>query len=655
MTATTLPLADGFAAATDADWERMALAALKGASIEKLTTQTYDRVDVRPLYTRADLPGDTGLPGVAPFVAGGAPVSDAFLPWDIRQTVLHPDPVAAGREALVDLEHGVSSIELVLDPTGACGIAVRDSADFRAATKGLMLDLATVALNASAAGLEAAAALAGAVDASARASAKLAFNIDPLGAVMASGSASASLSEVIRFASWAGDVFPAASALRADARPVHEAGGSEAQELAALIASGVAWLRAGDAAGMSVGTVNATLLFTLSVGPDVVVEIAKLRAARRLWARVLAACGASGPMRLQAVSSARMMTRRDPWTNMLRTTSACFAAGVGGADVVTILPFTAALGLPTGFARRIARNTQIILQEESHLGRVADPAGGSFAIEKLAHDLDEAAWGLFQQIEAEGGLAESLAAGALQARVASVKNERLKNISRRKDAIVGVGEFANLGEAPVEVLVADVAAVLARPARPSVRPASRGIGDLVAAAEAGASLTDLADGTGPNADALPPMRLAAGFEVLRDRADALGDRAVIFLATLGSLAEFNARSTFTKNAFEAGGLAALAAETVHSDDAALAAAFKASGSSLACVCGTDAAYAERGASAAAALKAAGATGVWLAGRPGDLEPALRAGGVDRFVFAGADILSELNHAHGLLAAQGDAA
>jgi methylmalonyl-CoA mutase len=313
------------------------------------------------------------------------------------------------------------------------------------------------------------------------------------------------------------------------------------------------------------------------------------------------------------------------------------------------------LGLPTGFARRIARNTQIILQEESHLGRVADQAGGSFAIEKLAHDLDETAWGLFQQIEGEGGLEASLASGALQARVATVRAERMKNIARRKDAIVGVGEFANLGEAPVEVLKADPAPVLARARGAAVVPVSRGVGDLVRAAEAGASLVDLA-GTGvPMVAALPPMRLAAGFEALRDKADVLGDRAVVFLATLGSLAEFNARSTFAKNAFEAGGLAALAGETEHGDDGALAASFKASGASLACLCGADAAYAERGASAAAALKAAGASGVWLAGRPGDLEASLRASGVDRFVFAGADVLAELTHAHGLLAAQGDAA
>ncbi len=304
-----------------------------------------------------------------------------------------------------------------------------------------------------------------------------------------------------------------------------------------------------------------------------------------------------------------MMTKRDPYTNMLRATIAVAAAGYGGADAVTVLPYTAPLGLPDAFARRAARNTQLLLLEESNLARVADPAAGSGALEALTHELCAAAWSLFQDIERAGGVWPALQAGMIQQKVAAVRAERQKAIARRRDILTGTNEFPNIFETTPAVL--DVAP---------------------AAAEAAA------------ASALPRIRLAEPFEALRDISDRIlaktGARPRIFLATLGTPAEFTPRATFAKNFFEAGGIEAVSPD----DDApSLAEAFAASGAALACLCGADNTYEREAVPAAQAFKAAGARHIYLAGRPGEQEAAFRAAGIETFIYAGCD-------AHAVLAA-----
>ena len=600
-------LASGFIDPEIARWQELAKKALKGAPFERLIGQTQDGVPIRPLYTSTDAPNPsdrTGDAGRAPFIRGAEAVRNAFMPWDIRQTILTPDPQAANQTALYDLERGVASLEFVIDPSGNCGVAASRVADFQALIKGILLPLATVALDAPGDPLGAARALADAVVPGDRATAKLAFNLDPMAARM-NGQTGCSLEAAAGFAAQAVSLFPKATCLRADARPVHEGGGSEAQELAVLIASGIAHVRAGEAVALSPAAVNSTLLFALSAGPDVVLEIAKQRAARRLWARVLDACGVAAPMCLQAVTSARMQTKRDPWTNILRTTCACFGAAAGGADVITVLPFTSALGLADENARRIARNTQLILQEESHLGRVTDPAGGAWAMEALAEDLAQAAWPLVQEIERAGGLSAALAQGLVQGWVAQTRTARTHDIAKRKTQLIGITIYAN----PDEVLPATPIAT----ATTAPTPALEG--------------------------AIPPMRLAQDFEALRDFADSQSPK--IFLATLGSLAKFSARAGFARNAFEAGGIKAVGADTAYRDHTALIANFRASGTHLVCLCGDDATYEAEATEAAAALKAAGAKQIWLAGK-------FQAPAIDRNIFAGADILAELTHAMTIL-------
>jgi methylmalonyl-CoA mutase len=656
-----LPLSADFPPADEAQWRALAEKALDGAALATLTTKTEHGVPVKPLYRAPDwAPDASGLPGVAPFIRGARAVNDPYLPWDIRQVVSHPDPAIAADQVMEALEGGVSSIELRVDAAGEHGAVARSAVDIARVLNGIKLDLAPIALEATGAsttqGVELAALLASAIGARSAAGALLAFNVDPIGALARTGALPGSSEEEIAqaaaFARDVADEFPKAKALRADSRPVHEAGGTEVQELAYLIASGAEYLRALITAGLSADAACKSVLFTLSVGADYQVEMSKLRAARRLWARVASALGASsqtGGMSLQAVTSRRMLTRRDPWVNILRNTAACFAGGVGGADIVTVRTFTDAIGLPGKLARRLARNTQVIAQEESSLGRVVDAPGGSWAIEKLADDLAQAAWALFQQVEREGGLMKALEGGGFQNGVAQARATRLKAAAKRKELLTGVTDFPLLEEEVPSVEVVNLPAIVRRAAEASGRaPTARSWLSLKTAATDRATLADLSrttDDGGAEAEPFWPIRLAEPFERLRDLADqrtAAGRAPRIFLAALGPLAEHSARVQYASNFFAAGGIGA--APSV-GDVIWLAQAAKQSGCSLACLCGSDKRYAEEAIAAAKGLKLAGVARLYLAGKPGEHEAELRAAGVDEFIHIGVDVLASLELAH----------
>jgi methylmalonyl-CoA mutase len=353
----------------------------------------------------------------------------------------------------------------------------------------------------------------------------------------------------------------------------------------------------------------------LSADADQFLTIAKLRALRKLWARVEQACGLEPAQLFIAADTAwRTLGRRDTDVNMLRATMATFAAGLGGANSITVLPHTLALGLPDEFARRVARNTQLILLEESNLDKVSDPAAGAGGIEMLTNQLCTSAWELFQGIEKAGGIWAALESNWLQPQIVAVRTARAKNVARRKDVIVGTSEFANLSEKTPSVL----------DARPLVLPTY---------GEAKFSF-----------DPLTPHRLGEAFEALRDSSDAIlkkaGSRPKVFLANLGTPASFTARATFTKNFFEAGGIEAEDNEG-YWEIPTLVHYFKKAGTPLVCLCSSDAVYATNAADAAKALKEAGATLVYLAGRAGDKEAEYRAAGVDDFIFAGGDALATL--------------
>jgi methylmalonyl-CoA mutase len=641
-----LTLAAEFPAADRAQWLKRVEGVLKGVEFEKkLVSRTYDGLRIEPLYGKAP---PAPQPGRG--TAG---------PWRIAQRMDHPDPEAANALALADLDGGADC--LAFSYAGApsargFGVNAGTVEDLDRALQGVMLDLVSVRIEtAPFAGRAAAEQWTALAKRRGLDPQKLAvdFGLDPVGdmartgpPLLPFGALSARMAETARALVDTGFRSPA---VRIDTRPYHEAGAGEAQELAAALATAVAYLRALEAAGFSLQEARGALTFLLVADADEFLTVAKFRALRRLWARVEQACGLSSePIFLQAETAWRMTTRRDPWVNLLRGTIAAFSAGVGGADSVTVLPFTAALGLPDAFARRLARNTQAILLEESNLWRVADPTAGSGGFEALTDALCEKAWALFQEIEREGGIAANLAAGALQARIAAVRAAREAAVAARRDPITGTSEFPDLREAEVAVLMPSLSQWdnLSHGERSSRAQARPGEGSALSAETVTPHPLAFGESTSPfeRGVPLPSLRDAEPYERLRDASDAVlaktGARPRVFLANLGPISAFTARAAFAKNFFEAGGVEAVTNEGF-ADPAEAAAAWRASGAGAACLCSSDEIYALHAADTARALNAAGCRRLYLAGRPGEQEAALREAGVDVFVFAGSDVPAAL--------------
>jgi methylmalonyl-CoA mutase len=661
MTTDDLRLAADFAPASYDDWRKLVDGVLKGAPFEKLVGKTSDGLKIEPIYRRVG--------NVAP-IAGRAPAA----PWQIMQRIDHPNAAQANAQALHDLENGATGLEFEFaGGPGARGFGLADATPetLARAFDGIFLDAGiTIALNPVVGRDNAGESFAKLVEAKGLDPAKVdvRINYQALTTMAVRGAAPAPWHEMEKpFAKVVrgliGRGFKGPFVL-ADGRPVHDAGGSEAQELAFTLAIAIAYLRMLEAGGIDLDAARSAISFRLAADADQFLTMAKFRALRSLWAQVEQACGlAPKPIFIAAETAWRMLTQRDAYVNMLRATIATFSAGLGGANAITVLPHTLALGLPDPFARRVARNTQLVLLEESNLAKVADPAAGSGGIETLTRQLCESAWALFQEIEKAGGVFASLEQNLIQRKVAATRSARASDIARRKAVLTGASEFPNLHEAHVTVL--------------DVMPA----------------VAEAHDGAAIKFDALAPMRLAAPFERLRDKSDEIqkahGARPKVFLANLGTAADFTARATFAKSFFETGGIEAVdfIAEAAPSplpsgerstlkasgegalaavrnpspapapsapgrslpmgevkEFAALAAAFKASGAALACVCSSDKVYAGHAVAAATALQAVGAKHIYLAGRPGEQETALRDAGVSDFIFAGGDALAMLGEA-----------
>ena len=620
MTSATeeLRLAADFAPATYEDWRKLVDVALKGAPFEKLVGKTYDGLTIEPIYPRA---------------RGATPVAGrpAGWPWQIMQRIDHPDAAQANTQAVHDLENGASGLTLVFaGANGAYGFGLEPTAEaVEKALEGIFVDAGiSIELELGPQSRMAAIHFAEYVKRKGLdpAACEIRFGLDPLGACAVWGSSPYSWPEIVpavtRAIKGLAEIGFNGPFAAADGRVMHDAGGSEVQELAFVLAGGVAYLRALEQAGVDLEDARGMVYARLSADADQFLTMAKFRALRLLWARIEQACGLRPkPIYISAQTAWRMLTQRDPYVNMLRATMATFSAGLGGANAVTVLPHTLALGLPDPFARRVARNTQLVLLQESNLAKVSDPAAGSGGIESLTRQLCEAAWALFQEIENAGGTFAALEQNLIQRRVAATRASREQNFARRKEVLTGATEFPNLHEFQVAVL----------DAKPVVLPP---YGEAKF-----------------NFDALAAMRLAEPFEALRDRSDRIlenkGTRPKIFLANLGTAADFTARATFAKSFFETGGIEALDTHGF-TDPAAVGAAFRDSGAALACLCSQDKIYAELAVPAAKALQAAGAKHIYLAGRPGEQEAALRAAGVEDFFFAGVDVLAMLQEVYRLM-------
>ncbi|MDE0237775.1 MAG: methylmalonyl-CoA mutase family protein [bacterium] len=562
MSDAVMSLAGDFDLAGRDQWMELVEQVLRGAPFDKkLVGTTYDGIRIQPLYTGADHAGDSGVPGVAPFTRGGRVVGGA---WQVRQA---HSRATGNRAILDDLGGGADAIELHIDGETSRE-ELHDLLDGVPSTVSIML----------APGSEAA--IWHLVDlwdsrGVARDEALGGFGMDPLDPAVAEAAAN-TLNRNYR------NVLVAV----VNGARLADQGASEAQELAGSLADGVAYLRACEQAGLDLAPAADRLEFRYAAGVDQFLTIAKFRAARRLWARVTQACGINpAAQRQHAVTSGAMMTRRDPWVNMIRTTVACFAAAAGGADAITVSPYDSAIGVPDPLGLRIARNTQLLLRDESHIHEVIDPSGGSYYIESLTDALTSTAWGLFQELEAGASLSE---------RIDAAHEARSRDVATRRLPLTGVSEFPDLDEPPVD--------------RPLVAP-DPGL-----------------------------RRLAEPFEALRDSAEASPSRPTAFLASLGPIAVHTARTAFSANLLAAGGIDAVGGDGFDTPEEA-ASAWTASGTPIAVVCSSDDMYQEHAADAVAALKEAGCGFVLLAGRPND------RCGADGYIHMGCDALAALQAIH----------
>ncbi|OLP03185.1 methylmalonyl-CoA mutase small subunit [Mycolicibacterium porcinum] len=545
-----------------------------------LDSQTYEGFAIRPLYTSLDALPEPSLPGQWPFVRGGDALRDVKSGWKVVESFPAVAGTAVGTvngSVLVALTEGASALAVRVG--GEDGIAL---GELDRLLDGVFLDLVPVIFEGTGAGAGAdLAATADAVlplledfDDDQRSRLAIDLGADPLTAPLSGQPATADadlLATVAKLTGYAGGV----RAITVDGPAFHNLGANAAWELAGSVAAAVAYLRILSDGGVATADALRQISFRYTADDDQFMTIAKLRVARQLWARVAEVLGApdAGAARIHAVTSMPMMTQRDSWVNMLRTTLAAFSAGVGGADTVQVLPFDAAIpggldGTSTSFARRIARNTQLLLLEESHIGQVLDPAGGSWFVEDLTAQLAEQAWAHFQDIEARGGFVA--ARDYVTEQIGEVAARRSDDIAHRRTAITGVNEFPNLDEKPLPQ---------------------------------GASASSIA-------------RYAAGFEALRDRSDAFlaatGARPKVLLLPLGPLAEHNIRTTFASNLLASGGIEAINPGPL--DAAAIAGAVAEAGApTVAVLCGTDARYGAEASDAVAAARAAGVREVLLAG------------------------------------------
>ncbi len=631
---TDLSLAAEFPSTSFDEWRILAERTLKGASFDdRLVSRTYDGLAIDPLYTRAN--SQHQLPALH------GPCS-----WAIMQPVENAEPAVANAVLHEELEGGATGVVLtVSEGDGHPGIAVQSLADLNVVLADVDVKKTPVRLAARSAGLSIAA-LAHAWHiqhgvSPGESAMKLA--VDPYAAIVGGRPNQLSPRETIKLSAEIIGAGYREPPLLVNGHRIHAAGASEALELACAAAMGVEVLRELETTGASIETGVSAIRFLFASDADIFLTLAKLRAWPLVWSRITEACGVTtGNSRFSARTASRMLSVRDPSVNMLRATSAVFAAAVAGADEISVDPHTSALGVPDKAARRLARNTQTILREESNIGRIGDPAAGSWYADELTVSLAERAWSLFREIEAQDGMTDALANGVVQKMISKTDAARNVDIATRKLPVTGVSEYAALTKHETAVQTTKV------PAAPSA-DVRRVSGWSEALAVAGDNAYPAFAGEGSIAAApLPEVSLAAPYEALRDRSDAAakttGKTPAVFLATLGSPSGFAARVTWITNFFAAGGIDVQQPEGPGSI-AAMLAAYKSSGTNVVCLCGSNDAYVEQAAEAATALKGAGATHIYVAGRPDD---ALSKAGIDSFIFAGCNVLESLDAAHALL-------
>jgi methylmalonyl-CoA mutase len=625
--ANTSQLFAEFPAATPADWRKAAEESLAGAPFEKkLVTKTPEGIDLRPIYTAEDTAGLAGQwPGLPPYARGTDPLGQRAAGWHICQEPDSTDATAFNAALLSDLKRGQNAVSLPLRSPAGRGLTLATVDDVDRVLRGVSLAAVPLFAHAGITALPLTALLLAWLKREGRPATDLhgAVLADPLGELIAAGALPVSLAQACD------DMAQHVRLVRSDGIALRtvgvnaalwaEAGANAVQELAFGLATGVEYLRALHERGMTADEAGPQFLFMHALGSNLFMEIAKLRAARLLWARAVGAAG-GGAEAQRLVCHGRTTrwnkTVLDPHVNLLRTTTEAFAGIVGGCAGLQVGTFDECIRPPDDFSRRLARNIQIILAEECQLGRVVDPAGGSWYVETLTHQLAAKAWALFQEVERRGGMGVALCAGYPQSLVEKTAGDRLTAAELRRDGIIGTNLHPNLREK--------------LPAVGIVQPAMSVAAGVV------------------TVKPLVPRRRAEPFEALRRRTEAhlarTGARPKVFLATFGPRKQHAARADFSAGFFAAGGFETVSAKSSDTPEAAAQAAL-ASGAPIVVLCSTDETYPLLVPACAQALKAAAKPPlVVLAGLPAtsELQTQFKAAGVDEIIHLRANCANVLS-------------
>ena len=606
--AAEISLAADFATPSLADWEKEVLKVLnrrrpegKELNIEqaykRLTSHTVDGLVIKPLYTIDDGVKELGFPGVAPFTRGTTVrAGEMDEGWFSAQLIEEPDPAEARKAVDTDLERGTSAVWVRVDPDAVPADKLAE------VLSDVLFDLAPTHVSSNTDERAAAEALAAAFAASGKENIRGSLGIDPIGFAALNGT-TPDLSVIARAVELA-KPFPGVRPIVVDASRYDSMGAGDVAQLAYALATGIEYVRALTDLGLSADEAFDSVLFRVSANTNQFVTISRLRALRTLWNRVGEVLGVSPEKRgavQHAVTSLREITRDDAYVNVLRGTISAFAAAVGQAEFITVLPLDTVIGLPDVLTRRIARNTQVVLAEESNIGRVNDPAGGAWFVESMTKQLCEKAWELFGQLD-EKGMAAAIADGTVAAQLKEINEARAKLLATRKLPLTGVSMFPNHLEK-----------ALVRAPRPKA----------------------------PKLGGIPFVRDSQVFEDLRDRSKAAEKTPTVLLACLGTRRDFGGREGFTSNLYHVGGINTVIAEGTNPE--VFVKAMQEAGTDIAVLCSSAKVYAAHGLAVAKALKEAGAQEVRLAGQLKELggDEAEVSAVIDGNVFDGMNVVELL--------------
>jgi methylmalonyl-CoA mutase len=698
-----LHLTDDFQPHTYEKWCETVEKQLKGAPFAKLVKKTIEGIDIAPMYFQKDLdhvPHKNALPGFSPYVRGVSPSGAICRSWFVAQEIVYPDPFVFNEALKKDLERGQTAINIPLDwasknamdpdqssvvGVGAGGLSVTTYSDWEMALKDVAIDQIPIFIQGGDSGIAITAMLMAHAKSCGYELSKISgwIGIDPLGMLAKTGSLTTSLpviyDEMAELTRWARANTPQLKTISVSGLPYHNSGGTAVCETAFMVASAVEYIKAMLNRGLAIDEICQSMTFQFAIGSDFFMEISKLRAARLVWEKIVSAFGGnetSRKMFAHARTSSYNKTKTDPYVNMLRVTTEAFSAISGGCDSLHVEPFDALLGLPTSFSRRIARNVQIVLRDESHFKHPVDPAGGSWYVEHLTAQLAQKIWEQFQNVEKNGGMLASLEKEQIQTHLNAKAAERLKNISSRKTVFVGTNKYPNLTEKSPHVNVPDMKAVAkSRAIKVGQFKKTRNTEELttsleklqairkekntdwfenvIQAASTGASLAEIRLATRDNSESsiqIKPLhlhRLAEPFETLRYRtqefAQKTGNTPTIFLANMGPIPQHKARADFSTSFFQLAAFNILENQGFQTIGDAMS-SFKNSNAQIAVICSTDDTYPDLVPELAKQIKALSKDNIVIvAGYPKDHIQAFKDAGVDDFIHLKSNALAFLEN------------